>query len=217
MDFEEQVAVAMHATAERVTPPVERLVRGGAQRGQELRGRRTRYAVGLGGAVGALAVVAVALGAGLGRDSASTPPAAQPTSSSSAVACGLPVRTDALPEWARAGFTNPEAGGVPWVTGSDGKIVAVLFGQPLSAPEAKDHANKILWVSRQAQVPLAPLVVTATARGALRPQPVTVSIPGGPGPSYLDLPYPGCWHLDLAWDNGKQHDAMDLAYVKGAR
>jgi hypothetical protein len=34
---------------------------------------------------------------------------------------------------------------------------------------------------------------------------------GGPGPSIIDLPEPGCWHVDLTW-NG-HHDAMDLTYV----
>lgn len=215
MDLEQQVAVAMHATAERVTPPVDVLVRGGAERGARLRRRRSRYVVAFGGAVGAMAVLVVALATGFGSHAPRpTPPAGQ--HAVSPAACGSPVRTDVLPEWAWAGFSNPKAGGIPWVMGAEGKLVAILFGQPLSAPEAKDHANKILWVSQWGQEPMAPLVVTATARGALRPQPVVVPIPGGPGPSYLDLPYPGCWHLDLTWDNGKQHDSMDLTYVKGA-
>ncbi len=29
------------------------------------------------------------------------------------------------------------------------------------------------------------------------------------GPSYLDLPSPGCWHLDLTWDGGT--DSVDIA------
>lgn len=211
MDFEQQVAVAMHSTAEAVSPPVDVLVRGGAERGEQLRCRRSRYAVAFGGAAGAVAVVLVALGTGLGRQAASTPPAGQPTASASAaVACGSPVRTDVLPQWAWAGFSNPESGGVPWVMGSQGNILGVLFGQPLSAPEAKDHSNKILWVTPLAQDPLSPLVVDAVKDGTT--QVVRRTIENGPGPSYLDLPTPGCWHLDLSWDGGKHRDSMNLVY-----
>jgi hypothetical protein len=215
MDFEQQLTVAMRATAERVSPPVELLVRGGAERGARMRRRRSRYAMAFGGAVGAAAVVAVALAAGLGRTAASTPPASQPTPTGSAsVACGPPVRTDALPVWAQAGFSNPQAGGVPWVMGSQGDIVAVLFGHPLSAPEAKDHSNKILWVASSEQDPMQPLVVDAVKDGTT--QVVRRTIANGPGPSYLDLPTPGCWHLDLSWDGGKQRDSLNLVYVKAA-
>ena len=211
MDFEQQVAVALHATAERVAPPVDDLVRRGGRRGQELRRRRARAAVALGRLVGVAAAAVSAFGPGIGR----SPQTAQPPAAASpAAATCPPPRTDALPEWASAGFSDPKGGGIPWVMGEHENIVAVLFGQPLSAPEAKDHANKILWVSQHGQQPMEPLVVTATAGRSLRPQPVVVTIPGGPGPSYLELPYPGCWHLDLSWDNGKQRDSMDLAYVK---
>jgi hypothetical protein len=155
---------------------------------------------------------------GAGR---TTGPAASSSPTTPVATCSSVVRTDVLPEWAWAGFSNPRAGGVPYVLGDRGDMVAVLFGQPLSAPEAKDHANKILWVSRQGQIPLAPLKISATV---LRPRmypggdvgTVSRSIDGGPGPSYLDLPWPGCWHLELSWDNGKQHDSMDLVYVKPA-
>jgi hypothetical protein len=215
MDFEQQVVVAMRASAERVTPPVEVLVRAGERRGLELRRRRSRYAVALSGGVGVVAAALIALGSVLGLWSpAETPPASTP--SPPPAACPAVVRTDVLPQWAWTGFSNPRAGGVPYVMGEKGNILAVLFGQPLSSPEAKDHANKILWVSRQDQVPAAPLVVTGTASHSLQPVPVVVTIPGGPGPSYLDLPFPGCWHLDLSWDNGKQRDSMDLVYVKPA-
>jgi hypothetical protein len=115
-----------------------------------------------------------------------------------------------LPEWAWAGFSNPESGGVPWVMGSQGNILGVLFGQPLSAPEAKDHSNKILWVTPLEQDPLAPLVVDAVKDGTT--QVVRRTIENGPGPSYLDLPTPGCWHLDLSWDGGKHRDSMNLVY-----
>lgn len=217
MDFEQQVAVAMHATAEQVAPPVDVLVRGGAERGEQLRRRRSRYGVAFGGAVGAVAVLAVALGTGLGRTTATTPPAgggpAPSTSAVSSAACGSPVRTDVLPQWAWAGFSNPEEGGVRWVMGSQGHILAILFVE-LDAPEAKDHSNKILWVTPLEQDPLAPLLVDAVKDGTT--QVVRRTIENGPGPSYLDLPTAGCWHLDLSWDGGKHTDTMSLVYATPA-
>lgn len=219
MDFEQQVTVAMRATAERVSPPVDELVRAGERRGHDLRRRRSGYAVALGGGVGVVAAALIVVTSGLGRGTAAVP--ASSTPSPAPTTCSSVVRTDALPSWASGGFSDPEAGGNPYVLGSRGDLLAVLFGQPLSAPEAKDHANKILWVSRQGQIPMAPLLITATQiRAPLDPRgddpTVHRTIAGGPGPSYLDLPTPGCWHLDMTWDNGKQHDSMDLVYVKPA-
>lgn len=211
MDFEQQVAVALRTTAQRVSPPVEQLVRGGAARGQALRRRRSRSAVAFGGAIGAAAVLIVALASGLGRDSASTPPAAQPTSSSAPTACPSVVRTDVLPEWAWAGFSDPRAGGVPYVLSNNGGLVAVLFGNPLSAPEAKDHSNKILWVARDGGGP-DPLEIQAERLGSTVSVHRTLVV----GPSYLLLPSPGCWHLSLTWGGGAHHDTMDLAYVAPA-
>ena len=218
MDFEQQLALAMRTTAERVVPPVEELVHAGGQRGRELRRRRSGIAVALGGGVGVLMATVILLGSGLVRGSSTTSQPSPPSAPSPGPSTCAPVRTDALPSWAWAGFSNPKAGGIPWVLGEDGNILAVLFGQPLSAPEAKDHANKILWVSQHGQNPMEPLVVEVWPSGTvMRPNPVSrIVIPGGPGPSYLNLPAPGCWHLDLSWDNGKQHDTMDLAYVKRA-
>ena len=39
----------------------------------------------------------------------------------------------------------------------------------------------------------------------------TTTYPGGPGPSYLDVPEPGCWHFELTW--GTLQDSIDLLYV----
>jgi hypothetical protein len=34
-------------------------------------------------------------------------------------------------------------------------------------------------------------------------------VDGGPGPSIIDLPKPGCWHLALQW--GDNSDTLNLA------
>jgi len=36
------------------------------------------------------------------------------------------------------------------------------------------------------------------------------SVPGGPGPSIIDLPRPGCWRLTLTWP--EHNDTMALVY-----
>jgi hypothetical protein len=214
MDYEQQVATALRTAAEAVVPPVESLVRASEQRGAELRRRRSRYAVGAAAGVGLVAAVAIAVGPGISRTSSDRIPG-DSVSGTGAGHCGTVVETGALPTWARTGFSNPEAGGVPFVRGTDGNIVAILFGGRLFAPEAKDISNKVLWVSRSEQQPMEPLVIDAQRAGTS--QTVRREVPGGPGPSNLDLPAPGCWHLSLSWDNGQQQDSLDLVYEDPSR
>jgi hypothetical protein len=213
MDYEQQVATALRTAAEAVVPPVESLVRASERRGAQLRRRRSRLAVGAAGGVGLVAAAVIALGPGIVRTSSDRMLGGS-ASGTEATPCGTVVETGVLPTWAWAGFSNPEAGGVPFVRGTDGNIVAILFGGRLSAPEAKDVSNKVLWVSRSEQKPLEPLVIEAQRAGTS--QIVRREVPGGPGPSNLELPSPGCWHLSLSWDNGGQHDSMDLVFVKPA-
>jgi hypothetical protein len=115
-----------------------------------------------------------------------------------------------LPVWARAGF-SPADMAMPHVTGEAGDIVAILWAprDALHSPPLQDRSNKILWVSR---VPLAapdPLIIRATLAGSTRT--ATVSVPGGPGPSTIDLPAPGCWTLHLSWSG--HTDELRLRYV----
>ena len=79
----------------------------------------------------------------------------------------------------------------------------------LHSPPLHDRNNKILWVSR---IPLAapdPLVIRATLAGSTRT--AAVSVPGGPGPSIIDLPAPGCWTFHLSWSG--HTDELKLRYV----
>jgi hypothetical protein len=41
--------------------------------------------------------------------------------------------------------------------------------------------------------------------------PVRRIVPGGPGPSLVDLPSPGCWRLTLTWSG--RRDSLDLRYL----
>ena len=118
------------------------------------------------------------------------------------------AKTQVVPEWARTGFSDPEPK-MPLVLGKDQKIVAIVFGSPLYAPPKEDRSNKILWVSRAPQDGISDLKIRAT-----RASDGTVanrSVPGGPGPSLIDLP-DGCWKLQLSWSG--HTDELVLRYRK---
>ncbi|MGK5684141.1 hypothetical protein [Actinoplanes sp. URMC 104] len=137
----------------------------------------------------------------------SAPPSAPSSTPVASAACGSPVRTGPLPEWARAGFSD-DGSGVPQVYGAAGDIVAIIFGRPLQASPAPDRGNKILWVAREPVERGNDLHISAVLDRADVRHEQTVA--GGPGPSLVDLPRAGCWHLTLTW--GDHTDTLDLTY-----
>jgi hypothetical protein len=110
-----------------------------------------------------------------------------------------------LPEWARTGFSDPEPK-MPHVLSQGGEIMAILFGDPLTSPPLPDRANKVLWVPRKTPLTYTQLSITATNGDRTVKRKVDL------GPSYVDLPSPGCWNLTVSWAGHK--DALKLAYVK---
>jgi hypothetical protein len=120
-----------------------------------------------------------------------------------AAACS--VDRGALPEWARTGFSDPEAG-MPHVLGRAGEITAILFADPLTSPPLPDRANKVLWVPRETPLTFTRLAITARQGDRMVKRRVDL------GPSYVDLPAPGCWRLTLTWTG--HEDTLDLRYVK---
>jgi len=66
-----------------------------------------------------------------------------------------------------------------------------------------------MWVSRLPLTGPGPLVIRATLAGSART--AAVSVPGGPGPSIIDLPASGCWTLHLRWPG--HADELKLRYV----
>lgn len=98
---------------------------------------------------------------------------------------------------------------MPHVMGAAGNIVAILWAasSALHAPPLPDRANKILWVSR---VSSGPMTIRATLAGRMRT--ATVYLPNGPGPSYVNMPAPGCWIMHLSW--GGHADQLSLRYVR---
>jgi hypothetical protein len=95
--------------------------------------------------------------------------------------------------------------------GRRGDIVAILWGGPessLYAPPLPTARNKVLWVSRLADKLGATLAIHATLNGTHRT--AAVALPDV-GPSYVNLPAPGCWTLDLSWSGHR--DQVELWYM----
>ena len=138
---------------------------------------------------------------------------AAPAGSSTTPACHSAVHHGVLPTWARAGFSAPRPR-LPHVIGRSGEIAALVFGYPLRSPPLEERGNKILWVSRRAVKPLSDLRIHAQRMEGRRRvgRPVTRVVVGGPGPSGINLPAPGCWRLTLRWSG--RSDELDLRYVR---
>src|SRR5207253_1242651 len=137
--------------------------------------------------------------------------AASPATSFSqgaAAPCNAQVQLGALPKWARGGFSDPR---IPHVLGRSGRIVAALFAYPLLSPPDARRRNKILWVARRTP-DASPLRIHAQRMSGSSPvgTPVTRKVSGGPGPSIINLPSPGCWRLTLRWSG--RVDSLDLDY-----
>jgi len=125
--------------------------------------------------------------------------------------CRASVSRGVLPEWARTGFSEPRPR-MPHTLGRARRIVAIIFGDPLLSPPSKRRSNKILWVSRSAVRPLSDLRIRAQkmrGRRMIGRHEVRV-VRGGPGPSGINLPSPGCWRLSLTWSG--RSDTLDLRY-----
>lgn len=199
MDFQDQLATAMRASVETLTPPVADLVSGGLVRGRRRR-RRTQTTAALGAAAALmLAGTGTVIVNHQARDTTSTVAAGS--------TCTSVIRTGVLPSWARGGFSEA-APAVPHVLSTHGDFTAILFGAMLNSPPAADRNNKILWASRVTHGATRSLLIDAVRAGTTTH--VRREVPGGPGPSIINLPQPGCWHLTLQW--GANRDTIDLDY-----
>jgi hypothetical protein len=140
----------------------------------------------------------------------SSPPSARVSAAVTSNGCAGQLPVSPLPVWARAGF-NPPDQAMPHVMGEAGNIVAIMWAarDALHSPARPDAGNKILWVSRIPFVAPNPLVIRATLADSTRT--ATVSVAGGPGPSIIDLPAPGCWTLHLSWSG--HSDELRLRWV----
>jgi hypothetical protein len=143
------------------------------------------------------------------RASAAQPGTAQAGSAASN-GCAEQPPVSPLPVWARSGFSPPDQAR-PHVMGEAGNIVAILWADrdALHSPSLQDSSNKILWASRIPVDAPNPLLIRATLADGSRT--VRVSVPGGPGPSIINLPAPGCWTFQLNWSG--HTDELKLRYV----
>jgi hypothetical protein len=138
-------------------------------------------------------------------------PLAQAADSAATPACGSAVDLGVLPAWARGGFSEARPRSAHVIARS-GSIMAILFANPLLSPPAHGRNNKILWVARTTPAHAGTLyihaqrMIGATSVGA----PVSRLVPGGPGPSIVDVPASGCWRLTLKWHG--HSDSLDLRY-----
>jgi hypothetical protein len=131
--------------------------------------------------------------------------------SAPAAPCRAVVSRGVIPSWARAGFSEARPRSAQ-VLGRAGRIDAILFADPLRSPPSAHVNNKILWVSRLPVGVSSTLRITAQRMVGTRSvgAPVGRVVAGGPGPSIIDLPAPGCWRLSLHWSG--HTDSVDLGY-----
>lgn len=157
----------------------------------------------------AVAVVALVL---IGHHDHRPAPAGRPTTGLLG-ACHPEVSDAVLPPWARAGFSERRPR-IPHELGRSGRILAIVWGR-LDSPPSPDRANKINWVSHVRDVPGRSLHIDAQRMDGATPvgAPVRRLVRGGPAPSIINLPAPGCWRLTLRWSG--HTDRLDLHYGAG--
>lgn len=159
--------------------------------------RRRRRMIAAPVAIG-MVVAAAVTGVTLSRPQSTV--VADPASDS---ACG-PLQTDAPLDWATAGFTGKAY--PPFAQSRSGDVIAFVFGDPLAAPPASDHQNKVLRVVRGGTT--GDIAITARLEGSQTL--TTLQVPAGP--SYVDMPSAGCWELDLHM--GDRHDSINLRWTQ---
>ena len=170
--------------------------------------RRGRRQVAVLGSALAVVVLVGAGAVGAARLRGPAPvPAGTPTPVAGPTSC-RPAETGPLPEWARGGFTG-DGSGMPFVRSDGGRMVAILFNHPLTAPPAEGTGNKILWVARADGYAADGFWFEARLEGTDRR--LRVDVAPAPGPSGVDLPAAGCWRLVLHWGTSYT-DTISLAY-----
>jgi hypothetical protein len=208
VETEDQLRNLLQHSMRGVDPVVPELVAGALREGRaSRRSRLVGWGAGLAAAAAAAVVVTTVALTSPWEDHRATGPAGGPTDP--AAPCHAEVTVGVLPSWARRGFSDPRPV-MPYTLGDNGRIIAILWGNPLHAPPSNEVNNKILWVARTAGTTLSIDAVRAgDGKVAHR------EVPGGPGPSTIDLPGAGCWQLTLSWGNDPAlRDTMDLEYVR---
>jgi hypothetical protein len=125
-----------------------------------------------------------------------------------------PVKTGAPPDWTAPAWADSSPNSrMPYAV-ADGDAAAAIFFAPLRAGHPEDPANKVLWVVRAPRDGKPLHIVPRQGETTVRIARPADSGPGEIYPSYVDLPKPGCWRLDLAWG---PHRARIAVAVAGSR
>jgi hypothetical protein len=144
-------------------------------------------------------------------------PSSKPSLSAAAVVpggCGVTqVLKGGVPAWLDEAGAHNNPDGLPYAVATPPIAAGFLFGYPLRAGHPDNPANKILWVVARPRGGSA-LTISAHPIGKAAPLVTTIqpanSSPGEIYPSIVDVPEPGCWHLDLAWAG--QQASVELEY-----
>jgi hypothetical protein len=129
--------------------------------------------------------------------------------------CGsTPLLAGGIPGWLDEAGAHNNPSGVTYAVASPTRAAGFLFGYPLTAGNRQNPSNKILWVVGWPRNG-SPLDIKGHPLNALAPS-IHLTFPANssPGeiyPSGVDVPKPGCWHFDLAWDVHKT--SIDLKYA----
>jgi hypothetical protein len=127
------------------------------------------------------------------------------------------IHNGAPPSWTAAAWSDSSPGfRVPYSLASGDAAAAFFFARTLRAGHPTNPSNKVLWVVR---FPRNGHPLEISARFGRDPSEVVRSSwpadsdPGEIYPSGVDLPKPGCWHLELSW--GSHRASVDVQ-VHGA-
>jgi hypothetical protein len=166
------------------------------------------------------AVICVATACSTGPTS-TTHPSAPDTSASASPARGAAVVSGGcgstsvlmggIPAWLDEAGAHNNPIGSPYAISNPEVAAGFLFGYPLRSGHPENPTNKILWVVRFTNNDY--LAITAHPAGAASPSIRAQASPASPGqiyPSIVDVPSPGCWHVDLAWSG--HHASVELQY-----
>ncbi len=149
-----------------------------------------------------------------GRASPSTAPPS-PIAGEVPGGCGsTPVFNGQVPSWVDDAGAHNNPVGLPYVVSTPATAAGFIFGYPLRAGHPQAPSNKILWVVGLPRDGSA-LVITGhplkSTTPAIQQTQATDSGPGEIYPSIVDVPQPGCWHLDLSWAGHLA--AVELVYL----
>ena len=140
--------------------------------------------------------------------------------------CRSAVDRGVLPTWARDGFSEkPAAHGPRGRSLGQDRRAGVRRAAAVATGEGAQQQDPLGLARGHREHERPPDPRPADARGIESlGNPVARTVPGGPGPSIIDLPGTGCWRLTLSWSDARTRStcstprpaAPDLGALEGA-